>query len=608
MTERVKDMAGDPLRGLASAAASAVLVGLWWMVSRHGAPGAVQWCVIVAGWALLTAAIRLSVAVRRPGVWVCAAALAAVVAMMRTLGDRFEPYLEPPFRNDGSSPWGEFVVSWFIAVPPVCVLLERLARPRHVRSEGLRGRAVAGWWLGSALVMLIAWSPYLLAFWPGIIGRDSWSIIRMGTGELPLTNHHPVAYTFLVKICMRLGGDFTTGTLVYSVSQAVALALGLGACALWLRYRDGAWVAVIATAWWSLDPSVAMWSVYMDKDVIFVLWMTLMALLLTEVGLRGWSFLMRGWVLTAFLAGLVALSFSRNNGIYISVFVVAMITLFLLPRLLRPRQHGRRWWAFPISGFLVLAVVFGIQGPGYARAGVRPGEFVESVSVPLEQLAWANRYGTLTTEQDDTLNHLLPPDRMRATYSPVGPDGMKFDGKNFNNQWLDAHKDRFLISWAQAFPGNAIGYGLAWFVLTGRYLDPGGRVTRVDAGTKKGAGPIVVHDQDRLTGLTHGVATRNGLTTFATRAAKTPIVDLPYRMTLVIWLVILAACSACLARRPRGALAFLPFAGLILTLMIAAPVLDYRYVAPGHVGLPVLLMAMWAGARGGEHSWGGTTR
>ncbi|WP_154662091.1 DUF6020 family protein [Acidipropionibacterium acidipropionici] len=600
MTASVRAVIVDRPRGIASLAVSAVLVALWWVVSRDVAPGVIQWCVMVVGWLLLSAAIRVSITIRRTAVWVTAAVLSAIIAMMRTLGDLFEPRREPPFRHTGLSAWWQFGVSWLIALPAVCLILSRLAGPRRVRTEPLQRRTAVGWWLGASAVMLAAWSPYLLAFWPGIVGRDSWSIIRMGTGELPLTNHHPVAYTAFVRICMRLGGDFTTGTLVYSLIQAVTFALGLGVCALWLRYRGGRWVAAIATAWWALDPSVAMWSVYMDKDVIFVLWMTLMALLLAEIGLRGWEFLTRGWILAAFLAGLVALCFIRNNGIYISAFIVAVMSLFLAPRLLRPRRHGRRWWALPVTGVAVLGVVFGIQGPGYARAGVRSSEFVESVSVPLQQLAWANRYGTLTRDEQDVLAHLLPLERIRDVYSPVGPDSIKFDGggKSFNNPWLDSHKAEFLTTWAKAMPENPVGYGLAWFVLTGRYIDPGGRVVKIDPGTKRGAGPVVIHDEDRLSGLTHGLATRYRLTKVATLAGTTPVVDLPYRMTLIIWLVILAACSACLAGRPRGALSFLPLVGLVVTLLIAAPVLDYRYVAAAHVGLPVLLMAMWAGARG----------
>jgi hypothetical protein len=40
--------------------------------------------------------------------------------------------------------------------------------------------------------------------------------------------------------------------------------------------------------------------------------------------------------------------------------------------------------------------------------------------------------------------------------------------------------------------------------------------------------------------------------------------------------------------------------GMVLTLLIAAPLTEYRYVAAGHVGLPFLLMALWAGAHDEE--------
>ncbi len=591
-----RDALGGRSAVLISLVASAVLIAAWWLSCHTGAPRPAQWITMVLGWLALGAAVRLCAGVRRPGVWILAVVLSAVMALMRVLGGRFDPQLHPPYRHTPISPWWEFAADWLIAIAVTAVLLEHLARPRPVRTARLGRPRKACWWVGAAVLMLAAWTPYLLAYWPGIVMRDSWTSIRVGTGMQPLNNHHPLAFSLLVGLCMKIGGSFTTGTLIFSIGQATAMAAGLGLCVLWLRYRGGPWPAILAALWLSLDPSVAMWSITMQKDTLFTLMMTLMAVLLTEAGLRGWAWLLRPWPLAGFLAGLVAISFTRNNGTYIAAFLVAAISLFLIPRLFRPWRCGWRWWAVPISAAVVMVAVLGIQGPGYRRAGVVPSNFVESAGLPLQQLAWANRYGSLTPAQQKTLSHLMPLQRMREDYAPTLSDNIKFDPRGFDNAWLNHHRREFMATWIEAFPANRIGYGLSWYALAGRYLDPGSVFVRVEPGTKRGSGTIVIHDRDRLSALTGGRTTEDSLLKVARAAAWNPLSGITYRLPLVIWASILALCSALLAGRPRGALAFLPMVGMVLTLLIAAPITDFRYAAAGHVGLPVLLMALWAGA------------
>lgn len=600
--EGVRGMAGGPAGVLISLVCSAVLTAGWWFTGHTGLPSAGQWIAMAIGWLVLASAVRLSATIRRPGLWLVAILLGAVLAIMRVLGGRFDPALHPPYRHTRISPWVEFAVDWLIAVPVICVLLEVLAHPRRVRSQKLTAGRKAAWWAISAVLMLAAWAPYLLAFWPGIVVRDSWSSIRIGTGMQPLNNHHPIAFSLLVGMCIRIGGSFTAGTAVFSVLQALLLAFGLAICVVWLRYRAGPVPAILALAWLALDPSVAMWSITMQKDTLFALVMTLMTVLLAEAGLRGWTWLTRPWPLAGFLTGLVGLSFTRNNGTYIVAFMVAGVCLFLIPRLVAPRRHGWRWWAVPISSAIVMALVFAVQGPGYKKAGMVPSDFVEVAGLPLQQLAWANRYGHLTAAQQRTLAHLMPLERMRQDYNPTLSDNIKFDPRGFNNRWLNHHRREFIRTWAQAMPANRTGYALSWYALAGRYLDPGSVFLRVDPGTKRGSGSIVIDDRDRLATVSGGRLGAGQLLDVARTVSTNPVTGLTYRMPLVIWAAILAMCSALLARRPRGSLAFLPLVGMVLTLLIAAPLTDFRYAAAVHVGLPFLLLALWAGAHREEEA------
>ena len=130
----------------------------------------------------------------------------------------------------------------------------------------------------------------------------------------------------------------------------------------------------------------------------------------------------------------------RNNGLYIcaALFVVLAIVV-ALGRLgcIAPMKPASRL-AVSLGFALVTCLV--ITGPVYSALGVVPSEDVESVGIPLAQMARvAALDGDMSESDRSYMNELLPLDRYKEVYHPSIIDPLKWND-DFNSDHL---KDGF---------------------------------------------------------------------------------------------------------------------------------------------------------------------
>ena len=79
------------------------------------------------------------------------------------------------------------------------------------------------------IICLIFWLPGYLYEYPGIITPDSINQIEQTLGLIPLSNHHPIAHTLLISICLRpvyaITGNINTAIGFYTLVQMIIMAL-----------------------------------------------------------------------------------------------------------------------------------------------------------------------------------------------------------------------------------------------------------------------------------------------------------------------------------------------------------------------------------------------
>ena len=123
-------------------------------------------------------------------------------------------------------------------------------------------------------VMLICWLPYFLTYFPGGIGNDDFESISMCLGMIPWTNHHPVFFTALINVFIKLfrGGSLTAALWIMTGCQMMLLSFVLSLILVWLQKRNVLKGFIYtALAFFCIHPIVAMYAIYLTKDVPFAM-------------------------------------------------------------------------------------------------------------------------------------------------------------------------------------------------------------------------------------------------------------------------------------------------------------------------------------------------
>lgn len=447
-----------------------------------------------------------------------------------------------------------------------------------------------------ALVIFLLYLPFFLRYCPGLFFGDTFSSFAQIMGWNPLSNHHPVAFTMMMAVCIKIVGLMgmgpSAGVALLTVLQMACVASTFGYLSIWVSSRLGvssrwSWLLV---AFFGLSRYCALYSVALWKDPLFSCCLILVVTMLADavMGKGSWSSALRLLVFGALALGVMLL---RNNGLYIcaALFVVLAIvaTLSRLGRI-APLEPAPRLAA---SFGLALVICLVITGPVYSAIGVVPSEAVESVGIPLAQMARvAALDGDMTESDRSYMNELLPLDRYKEVYRPSFIDPLKWN-EDFNAEHLE---DGFWTHWASMLSRNPSIYFEAWELQTFGFWAP--NVIGADNLPENflmGAPYNLMAD----TGASAGVAFRNLLASFGDGVdAAIGLNAWSISGAVVFWLLVFSAVLLVSRGRPRFALPLLPFLLLYGTLFIASPIWYWsRYIVAAQFGLPVVLVVVARG-------------
>lgn len=447
-----------------------------------------------------------------------------------------------------------------------------------------------------ALVIFLLYLPFFLRYCPGLFFGDSFSSFAQIMGWNPLSNHHPVAFTLMMGVCIKVAGLFglgpSAGVALLTVLQMVCVASTFGYLSIWVTSRLGvssrwSWLPV---ALFGLSRYCALYSVALWKDPLFSCCLVLMVTMLADVVMEkdSWSSALHLLVFGALALGVMLL---RNNGLYIcaALFVVLAIVA-ALGRLGRigPMGSGSRL-AIPLG--IAIAACLAITGPVYSTMGVVPSEDVESVGIPLAQMARVVALNGEMSESDRAyMNELLPLDRYKEIYHPSFIDPLKWND-DFNTDHL---KDGFWAHWVSMFFRNPSMYFEAWELQTFGFWAP--NVKGADGLPENflmGAPYNLMADGE----ASSGVAFRNLLAPLGDGVDKAFGLNAwSISGAVVFWMLVFSAVLLVSRGRSRFALPFLPFLLLYGTLFIASPIWYWpRYIVAAQFGLPVVLVVVARG-------------
>ena len=232
--------------------------------------------------------------------------------------------------------------------------------------------------LCSFIICLIFWLPGYLYEYPGIITPDSINQIEQTLGLVPLSNHHPIAHTLLIGLCLRpvyaVTGNINTAigfyTLVQMILMALIIAYSINTLRLiGLRLR---WV-YLALLFYTIIPFQWVYMVTMWKDVLFAGFVMLFAASFIRLVVSNSP----GCDLIIHFIACVGTALYRNNGLYAFFLMIPFMCIWGFKALKR-RKNVLITWA------LALMTIIVIRYPVMSGCGVVQPDFVESLSIPIQ--------------------------------------------------------------------------------------------------------------------------------------------------------------------------------------------------------------------------------
>lgn len=500
----------------------------------------------------------------------------AVLSASIVVGEKIHFWYAPYYATYTKSDflyWLVFGAVLFFAVIDLFQIIRKFTIESTPRSRKIT------FWFAVFGVLLVCWLPYFILYYPGNLTGDSYSSINQSIGITPLNNHCPVLFTLFVKACLKTGllfGSLNFAVGIFSFAQMLAMAAILSYSVYWLSKKNlPNYVIVLTALFYALNPVIAMYAATMWKDILFSGWMLLLTLLLFDILESNGAFLLHPKGLASFSICCLLVAFGRNNGIYVVAAVFLALGIYL-----------RRYLKLLVPVFLsVLLVITAVQGPLYTALGIGKSEFAESVGIPLQQIGYTLKYdGKVTEDQKEFLDQILPAEKIKEVYNPESPDYIKFNPE-FNNQFLENNKGKFIKVWAEMLIPNFKSYVKAYLAQTIGYWHIGTTNWICQFGVDENSTglPITQHGilQNRIEMLVKGLK-------------YIPVLRDLFSIAFMVWLTFFCCVILILKRNYKYILAVLPLLAVWATMMIAVPTFcEFRYMYSFHLILPFVFLMIF---------------
>lgn len=471
------------------------------------------------------------------------------------------------------------------AIGGVCVAINRNSRIGEVQQQGsssFQSVEVKKLWLVSFFVLVVAWFPYYLTYFPGGVYSDTFNNISQAyamdeLGLFALNNHHPILYTLLwraaILISRCLGREINGAILIFLTGQYVLMAMVMAYLVGWLSVhglRKSVTYGVLAFI--ALFPLFPLYAISLWKDTVFCMFLLLFLLNVGEYALQreNKSLLNSPRYSDKTIVFGLLVCFLRNNGKYIVYLTLLVIVLLNIKDL-------RSIPKYLLTTVAIILAVELIQGPLYNKMGYNVDTAVESLGVPLQQIAYLVYYDyDLTADEMAYINQICPLDQIKEHYNPCLFDAIKWYASNFNISVVSNDFSTFFKFYLKLLINQPIGCIKGYMLATAGFWAP--NIASMDAYIQNGVwanaiGIVQWNVSEKL----FGVSMQNLVSQMK-----------PISSAVFLFAAFYAAFIVILNREYKKLLMLLPGIANWLTLMLATPIAcSLRYVYILVLMLPV---------------------
>lgn len=248
------------------------------------------------------------------------------------------------------------------------------------------------------VVILIFWSPYFLAYYPGIYGYDGpYQVSEFLTHNI--TTHHPVMHTFLLGMTVGKG---QYGLLIYSIIQMTFLSFAFAYLLVYLaKWSQSKTVFTISIIAFLVLPFYPIMALTTTKNVIFTGFFVILQVQIIRITKEKNYFKTLSNILIFIVSSFFSMAFLRQ---FLYVFVVSIfIMTFLL------KENRRSLLLLSIISVLTFLIY---SGPISSMAHVINSSndtVKESLSIPECQLSRvAERHSNIAKSDLRSIKNYLP--------------------------------------------------------------------------------------------------------------------------------------------------------------------------------------------------------
>lgn len=434
-----------------------------------------------------------------------------------------------------------------------------------------------------SFAVIAIWNLFILFLcrYPGLLSYDSINQIgQLVSGSY--SNHHPFYHTMVIRFFVAIGykifGNMNAAVAVYHVFQILFMAACFAmVCQTLYEMKIRLKIIFMITAWYLLMPFHMMYSFTMWKDVMFGGFVILFIVFSFRILRRIGKHVFMNDVL--FIVSGIGVCIFRSNGFFAFLLVfVSFIYLF-------GRKEKR-------TCFLLLAVIafsFLMQHYALNVLGVRQASLVESLSIPLQQIARvAAGHNDFSDQQREILNQVAEMDEVAGAYTAWSSDPVKnLVYSKESQQYIKDHKYELLkiylaVGWRHPFT-----YLKAWVDETKGYWNAGYPYWRWT--------DEVMENSYGIKQTIHSVFLDRCLKEYLWLFSENRFLQLFLSIGLYIWIdLFLCILSICRGDR-AGIFICIPILAIVATLVISTPVYaEFRYIYAVFCSLPFLIAVVFS--------------
>lgn len=429
-------------------------------------------------------------------------------------------------------------------------------------------------WIISFILLICAWSPYFLSYFPGGMYPDTAQSFGQAINNT-YNNQQPIFYALIIKICILLCGEIGAMSL-FTILQILFMASCFSYILFRLRLHNVNIPALaVIFAYFALFNLVPLYVVSLWKDTLFSTALLMYIFLLTEH-----IILCKNKPSIADISSVIAFMvisiFLRNNGLYVMI-----ATTFMLLITFRKRVFSNLRMFFT-STCIALIICFIVQGPIFNSLNMN-GPFVENLGVIQQQISYSMlSNGEFSDDDYAFLCQIMPFNDLgnRDYYRPFNVDNTKWSPL-YNSAFLEENKVQYLKIWGSSFIKNPRLFMNAYLYTTLGYWDPFKQLVisyvNPEVWEENSEDPRFAQS-DYIHNLT-GTSIRNSL------IPKSLISSAAFLFVTLVLFVL------CINKKNKSWLAFVPALTTYLTVFIATPLaFALRYVYILVLTLPIFIL------------------